>query len=143
MIQNIKISDIPEIVILARLAHEESKYNHLPFSQNEVEKAFFEHIAHGFAIKLIKEDKLVGFFIASKSGFIFTDVPIALETCYYILPEYRGNGGFSAIMQSFKEWAGAMPQVTMVHFQEDNTKTYSALEKLGFKEAGRIYTREM
>lgn len=141
MIENIILEDIPDIVELGRLAHAESKYNHLPYSPNEVQKTFAQHIAEGLAIKLVKDGKIAGFFLANKSGFIFTDVPIALETCYYILPEHRGKGSFLAIMQEFERWAENRPQVTIVHFQHDNTKTYLALEKLGFLEAGRIYTR--
>lgn len=144
VIENLMLEDIPAIIELGKLAHAESKYAHLPYSPKQVEESFTNNINDKTAFsKKAVIGGIVGFFIGYKSGFIFTDVPIALETCYYIAPEYRGSRIFIEMMKLFNEWAGDSPQVTMPHFANNNTKTYSTLEKLGFKEAGRIYIRGM
>lgn len=134
--------DIPEIIAIGALAHAESKYKHLPFSEYQCYKTLNDHLTSKDALGLkLVADKIVGFFMAAKSEMIFTDVPIALETCYFILPEYRGGKNFFLMMNAFNDWAAGMPQIVMPHFKEDNSKTYSALEKVGFIDAGKLMTR--
>lgn len=132
--------DIPELVEMAKLAHAESQYNHLPFSARSVIRTFNEHIESGFAVKVVA-DKITGFFLGEIGGFVFSDVPVSIETTYYVRPEYRGTRCFYLLIRAFIEWSGDRPQLLMPHFAIDNSKTYTALEKLGFSQAGRIYTR--
>lgn len=138
----ITIADIPEIVKLGRLAHAESKYSYLPYSETQVSDTFTQHCLNdkSLAVKLY-DDRIAGFLIAEIMGLIFTDVPIAMETCYYILPEYRKQVGFKMLIDAFNDWAAGRPQITIPHFAEDNTSTCTALSKFGFKEAGKIMTR--
>lgn len=140
-IQPISIADIPDLLGMAAAAHGESKYSHLPFSPNSVAETFHQHIAQGFAIKAVKEGDIAGFFIGAPGALVFSSMPISLETSYYVKPEYRGTRCFYLLMKAFMDWSENRPQLLMPHFGRDNTKIYSAVEKLGFVEAGRIYTR--
>lgn len=139
-IESISYEDIPELVEMACLAHKESKYAHLPFSAHSVTETFRCHIANKFAVKVTAE-KIAGFFLAGISGMVFTDNPISMETSYWVRPEYRGTRCFYLLIHAFMNWSKDRPQFLMPHFGEDNSKTYSALEKLGFIEVGRIYAK--
>lgn len=141
-IQPIEHYDIPELVEMSRDAHSESKYSHMPFSERAVTETFEYHITNGFAVKVVAEN-IAGFFIGDVSGFVFTDQPIETETSYYIRPEYRGTRCFYMLMKAFMSWSDDRPQLLMPHFGVDNSKTYTALEKLGFVEVGRIYARRI
>lgn len=143
-IENIIESDICQLVEMGRQAHAESKYKHLKYSEKQVAATFREHIlGDAIAIKAMSENTLIGFLMAAKTEFIFTEEPIILETCYYILPEYRGGKCFLFMMKEFNKWSKDTPQFCLPHFKIDNSKTYSALEKMGFSEAGRMYSRNL
>lgn len=140
-LERIAPQDIPELAEMARAAHKESKYNHLPFSERSVQKTFEEHIAAGFAVKVMAE-KIAGFFLGTEGSFVFSETPISVETTYYVRPEYRGTRCFFLMIKSFIDWHDR-PLLLMPHFSHDNSKTYSALEKMGFLDAGKIYTRSI
>lgn len=139
-IEPITLSDIPELVEMTRQAHAESKYSYLPFSEQSVIESFTSHINGGLAVKVMT-DKIAGFFAGAASAMVFSATPISVETSYYVRPEYRGTRCFYLLIKAFMDWSGDKPQFMMPHFAHDNSKTYSALEKLGFVEAGRIYVR--
>lgn len=140
----INIDDIQQLVEIASIAHQESKYRDLPFSGARISKTFHEHVQSSemLALKAVS-DQISGFFLAEIGGMIFTEQKIAMETSYYVLPKYRGTRAFYLLISAFKEWADdkKLPQFCMPHFAKDNNKTYSALEKMDFSEAGRIYKR--
>jgi GNAT superfamily N-acetyltransferase len=138
--ESIAHADIPELVEMARAAHAESKYSHIPFSERAAKETFERHIDYGFAV-MCASTKIAGFFLAETGGFVFSEIPICVETTYYVRPEFRGSRCFYLLMSAFKGWAADRPQILMPHFGKDNSKIFSALEKLGFNEAGRIYTR--
>lgn len=146
-LEKITGNDLLELTRLAKKAHLESKYNNLPFSPLKTAQTFQRHMQAGELGVLARDtaNDIAGFMLASVSGMCFTPRPIAMETSYYIVPEHRGGKCFLLLMTAFNVWAERqkMPQVTIPHFQTDNSKTYSALEKMGFIEAGRIYTRNM
>lgn len=133
-----------ELVYMARQAHQESKYRHLLFSESKVRQIFQNHSQPQCLGIIARNDRHIsGFFLAEMSGMVFTEQPIAMETTYWIRPEHRGGRAFLLLMTEFNKWAEKyrLPQFCIPHFAEDNTKTYSALEKFGFIEAGRIYSR--
>lgn len=136
----IELADIPELVEMARAGHGESKYRQFPFSEEAMRSTFIEHLPQ-LAIKVTAHNELAGFLLASKTGMVFTYQPIVMETCYYIRPKYRGSRGFFMLMTAFIQWEPELPHFCLPHFAEDNTKTYTALEKLGFTDMGRLYAR--
>lgn len=144
-IEPITNDDINQLIELAREGHMESKYVSFPFSERDMATAYRSHISPDcLGIKAVIENKIIGFFLGSKNAFIFSERPIGMETCYYIIPEFRGSKCFLLLIQAFKDWCKERNLVSFLlpHFAEDNSKTYSALEKLGFKEAGRFYAGE-
>lgn len=140
-IHNIKVSDIEELIEICREAHLESKYNHITFSANSLREQIQNHILEELAVKVVSANKIVGFLLASKTGFIFSDISISLETIFYVRQQYRGTRCFYLLMKAYNKWSIGIPQLMMPHFAIDNSKTYSALEKLGFSEVGRIYAK--
>lgn len=142
-LEKILPEDFPELVEMAREAHTESKYHWMEFSEKQVIDTFQEHISNenNFGVKVVS-DCIVGFFLGGKSGMVFTDQEIGLETTYWIRPEKRGQRGFFLLLHYFKSWCREryLTPFLMPHFGEDNTKVYSALEGLGFKQVGRIYS---
>jgi len=144
-IEAIQPQDIPELVEMARQAHQESKYRHLPFSPKSVEQTFVEHCnsPNHIAVKVVS-DSIAGFFLGCMAGMVFTDTPIGMETSYYVRPEYRGSRCFLLLIRAFQAWCKekSLTPFLLPHFAEDNSKTFSALEKLGFKCVGRFYSGE-
>lgn len=141
-LENIIPSDIPELIEMGKAGHLESKYrDKFIFSEVQLADTFAEHcLPDKLGVKVV-DDKMVGFLLATKNSLIFTDQPIVMETSYYIRPEYRGSRCFYLLLTEFNKWSEGLPQFSIPHFAEDNSKSYAALEKMGFVQVGRIYAR--
>lgn len=142
-LEKIHPDDYPELIAMARMAHAESKYSWMEFSEKQVLGTFEDHVnnENNFAVKVVS-DCIAGFFLGGKSGMVFTEQEVGLETTYWVRPEKRGQRGFFLLLHFFRGWCKERYLIPFLlpHFGEDNTKVYSALEKAGFKQVGRIYT---
>lgn len=126
---------------LFKLAHKESRYQEWPFSEEMAKKMLTE----AFAIKCTKNKDICGIFIGGITHMEFSPKPIGMQVLFWVKPRYRGTSAFYMMIRTFLYWCECRNAVPMIspHFAKDNTKTYKILEKLGLKEIGKIYSKEV
>ena len=94
---------------------------------------------------LMDGDKCVGMLACHVHGYPATKVKVVSEYCWFVVPEYRGNGGL--LLDAMEEWGkarGAQAVVAniMLSIGGDNgERACGALKKLGFTEFERAFYR--
>lgn len=145
-LETIETADIPYMMELLPSMHLESYYRNEELNIEYFKTLFASAAAQErFAYKLVNSAGcFCGYMIASLSTMSFCSKKIAMDDMIYILPDYRGNQGARLLLEKFFLWcqaADASP-VIMLHFLDNNSKTYKFLERFGMRERGRIFIKE-
>lgn len=87
----------------------------LPFSRSKVYKILRDTL-HGDpsqAVLLVSEDnaRIVGVFLAVKSEITFSEVPVASELAFWVLPGYRKSRRVLDLVTAFEYWAKHIAKV--------------------------------
>lgn len=96
-------------------------------------------------LALYKEDEYAfkGFMVGQIHQYPFTNHDVVSEIAWYVLPEYRGNGGL--LMNELKRWAkllGAkylVSHILLTAGADNGVRAIEALNKLGFTEFERTF----
>lgn len=135
-------ADAKYFMVLARISHEESRYRDYSFNELYVMGLFREAIENtAFGCKLVCGGEMVGFFMGHISTLGFCDKMIGMDDGFYILPAFRRGHAARMMLDLFYAWCDAnnAHPMALIHFAEDNEKTYNFLMKSGMVERGRLF----
>lgn len=136
--------DCDDFMALARISHEESYYRNYKFNKDYARKLFDEAIdKQSFGVKLACGGSMVGYFLGHISTMGFCDMLIGMDDGFYILPPFRRGLAAKSMLDLFFAYCDenqAKP-MALIHFGDDNEKTYNFLMKSGMVERGRLLIR--
>lgn len=137
-------SDIPELVKMYKAAHQESRYRDWPFSEEMAIQALKDSMK-SFGIKVTKEGVICGCWMAFVTNLVFSPRPIGLELAFWIKPEYRGTRAFLLLLKCYEKWCkdNLLYPIVNLHFSEDNSQMAKMLGKIGFRQFGAVFTKEV
>ena len=145
MIEAITEADIPALVEICRVGHQESRYSGFPFAPDKVARTFGEAARNPamIAVKCVVKGEIGGFFVGAESAMEFSNQPIGVETSFLVKPAHRGSRCALLLVWAFRDWCDArkMPCFVAIHYAMDNEKTYRFIERMGMNEIGRIFAR--
>jgi len=141
--------DIPEMVRLGSLMHEESAYNKFDFDLDKVARnfAFWINNPDYFAV-VAKDDsgELVGGYCGYVTEYFFGKDLIACDLGLFIDPKRRGGMTAIKLIKAFEDWAASKgvkevcPGTTTMVAPERTSRMY---ELLGYKVVGSIFKKEV
>ena len=92
---------------LAAAMHAETLYRQYGFAPEKALKRLWHWITSPDSVILVadQDGEAVGMFAADVYAPWFTDDTLALEGCFFVLPEHRGSRAGYMLMRTFYEWA--------------------------------------
>lgn len=136
--------DCVDFMALARISHEESYYRKYNFNDLYAKNLFDEAVGQqSFGVKLKCGGSMVGYFLGHISTMGFCDMQIGMDDGFYILPPFRRGLAAKSMLDLFFSWCDQNQAMAMalIHFGDDNEKTYNFLMKSGMVERGRLFKR--
>ncbi|MBK7846569.1 MAG: GNAT family N-acetyltransferase [Zoogloea sp.] len=105
-----EIGDIDSVYAICVRFHKESRFSSYPLNPDKLRKAIAESIQTSKASCVLlaehnRNDVVVGMLAGYVTSPRFTDVRIAQDHGFYVLPEYRGSSAAMKLMIAFRRWA--------------------------------------
>jgi GNAT superfamily N-acetyltransferase len=111
------IDDANAVLAVIRQFYEESRFHVYPFNADKVRQTIEQTIANPNAtcILLAQTDAggIAGFLAALVTAPRFTDVLVAQDHGFYVLPEHRGSSAALKLLIAFRRWAENRKAVEM------------------------------
>ena len=133
--------DFPMILMCAEVMWRESVYSHMDFNEEKLWARFHEYTSRSDRRLFLLEHHgmPVGGLFASLGPTFFGDDLVAYEETCFVLPEARGQGGFSVLLAALESWAiheSAKTLVFDVTSRVNTRRTEEKLEALGYEYSG-------
>jgi GNAT superfamily N-acetyltransferase len=149
MIRKITIEDIPEIVKIGRLMHDESSYRDFFYSDgvcSELIKIWLEKEDMYFLMCEEKDGEIRGCIICCLVPHMYGDGRdlVASDLIVYVKPEYRGSSIFLKMVMLYESWAkkNGAKRICLAHSCEINDdKTDKIYQKLGYKYFAKAFKK--
>lgn len=132
-------ADLAALLAVARRFHEESRFRIYPFNADKVRQAMEQTLATPAAGCILLAEHgsaaVVGFLAAFVAEPRFTDVLVAQDHGFYVLPEHRGGSAALKLMLAFRRWAENRQAVEMCINQNvaiDQARFNRFMRHLGF-----------
>ena len=138
-----RLDEIDELVVLARLLHQESIMSYLPFSEEKVRRLAIDYISEPERhCVLAAEDngKVIGIFVGQIIDYFFNDERLAISTFFYVRPEKRGFISLR-LVRKFEEWArahGAREIEFDMSSGVNADRSATLMERLGYRRVGHV-----
>ena len=141
--------DIPEMVRLASLMHEESAYSRFNFDADKLANNFAFWISSADYFVVIARDdagETVGGYCGYVTEYFFGKDLIACDLGLFIDPKRRGGMTAVKLVKAFENWAASKgvkevcPGTTTMVAPERTSRMY---ELLGYKVVGSIFKKEV
>lgn len=144
MIRNATIEDVPALISLGRLLHEESEYRDLPYDVEKITGVAHRLLEDGFLRVYEKDGELLGGMSAVITEFWFSHEKVAADVAVFVKPDRRGGIVAAALVRQFIEWAeerGVARQRLSITTGINEEQTAELYENLGFRKCGQIHER--
>lgn len=107
MIRELQKEDIPEVLALGKLMHEEGAFRDLTFNQRKVLSVLNLCVLQDDRLCLLVEieGEIVGLFIAVIAEDWFSADRVAKEIAIYLAPSHRRGGLASSLIKEYLAWA--------------------------------------
>ncbi|MFA5401803.1 MAG: GNAT family N-acetyltransferase [Dehalococcoidia bacterium] len=147
IIRQITHDDIPKLIEIGLMCHQESEYNIMSFSANKCialcERIISEPQMLGMVT--VKDNETTGVLVAAAIPAYFSDEINASDLLVYVPPEYRGTRAFYLLCLSYIGWART--KGARLIFLRNTTgieadKVGRLYERMGFSRVGGIYRME-
>lgn len=92
------------------------------------------------------DDRAVGFLLASIGCSLYADTKVAHEDLLYVTPRARGTRAFLLLHDTYEQWArdeGACAALTGSNNIRSSEKTAKLLDKLGYRQIGVTFVKEL
>lgn len=143
-VSSFKHDDCVEFMALARISHEESYYRNYKFHDHYARKLFDDSLEQqSFGVKLECGGSMAGYFLGHISTMGFCGMLIGMDDGFYILPPFRRGLAAKMMLDMFYAYCddNQAQAMALIHFGDDNEKTYNFLAKSGMVERGRLFIR--
>lgn len=147
MIRPALYEDIPQLVELGAVMHQESRYRALPYSSSKVFALLASMIEKDSGLLIVAErnGQIVGGFCGLVVEHWFSTSRIATDFALFIHPDHRGGMTAARLLKAFVAWAREQGAeiitagiTTGVH-TDDTTRLY---QSLGFEPVGIAFNME-
>lgn len=140
--------DIPRLIEIGHMAHEESEYRTMEFSEEKC-----KHLCRQIILKpemfgrvAERDGVIVGVAIGGIFPPYFSSDLNASDLLFYVLPEHRGSRAFYVLCIEFIAWAKISGAKLI--FMRNTTgvmpgKVGELYERMGFSKVGGIYRMEV
>jgi len=140
--------DIKSLLKLAQKMHNEGVYREIEINQSKLKEYFISKILayDSLVLVLIKNDIIVGLFVAEIVSYFFSDENMALDNLFYIDKSYRKSFGAGKLLNDYFNWANqyAIKEICLSNTNGVETdKVEKMYVKLGFKKVGVMYKKEV
>ena len=136
-------SDLEAVFAICQRFHEESRFSRYPLNPDKVRTTIMDALSvpKASCILLAQHDSqgvvgmLAGFVVTPR----FTDVLVAQDHGFYVLPEHRGSSAALKLMIAFRRWAENRQAVEMSINQNvdiDQTRFNRFMRHLNFQCCG-------
>lgn len=147
MIRPARFEDIPRLVELGTMLHQQSSYADMPFDRVKV-AGFLASLIGGAGVLFVEDRD--GVVIGGLAGGIteqwFSSEKVAFDYSFFIEPSHRGGITAIALIKAFIAWArikGAA-RITMGITTGINVEATSKFyRRLGFKDVGPLFSMEV
>ncbi len=138
--------DIPALVNMGRLMHEESAYAWLPFSAEKCKELghFILGNPETQCCFVAHAPCPIGMIAGYLTDYWFGAGKLAQDRFWYVAPSHRGGSAGMRLMATWVEWARDADEICNgVSTEIDTERTGALLERLGFRKVGLIYKRKV
>ncbi len=147
IIRPFTLNDIPVLLAMGHMAHEESEYRKLSFSSEKCEALCKQIIEVPGLYGIVAETacETIGVLVAGIAPAYFSEEPTASDLLVYVLPEYRGSRAFYMMCLHYVVWAkehGAKLIFLRTSTGIAPKKTGELYKRMGFNQIGGIYRME-
>jgi GNAT superfamily N-acetyltransferase len=102
-------ADTDAVLAVARRFHEESRFAAYPFNAGKTRESIAQTIANPSSTCILLAEPRAGCIAGFLAAFVaaprFTDVLVAQDHGFYVLPEFRGGSAAMKLMIAFRRWA--------------------------------------
>ena len=147
IIRQITHDDIPRLIEIGLMCHQESEYSVMSFSANKCIALCERTIAEPQMLGTVtaKDGVITGVLVAAAIPAYFSDEITASDLLIYVLPEHRGSRAFYMLCLSYVGWARA--KGARLIFLRNSTgieseKVGNIYQRMGFEHVGGIYRME-
>lgn len=144
-IEYLDAGNLEEALDFAEKSHKDSAWQDYQFKREILRKNLLEMIGNPqyFTCLYRKDSTLVGYWFATLSSFLFSDVLLGMENGIYITPEHRGGKVAFSMWLAFKEWCDKNNAEPLAEIQfgdnESNQAAYTFFSRIGMIECGKIF----
>jgi GNAT superfamily N-acetyltransferase len=143
MIRTATVEDIPRIVELGAIMHQESRLNVLRFDREKVATLMRWILDTGQFIEVAeREGKVIGGFAGFVTDHWASQDSVAYDCGLFIEPEHRGGGFAVKLVKHFREWAigqGAKMVTIGINTGVEVERTAKLFELCDFERIGYLY----
>ena len=144
-VRQANLSDIPQMVALGELMHQESpRYRMMDYSADKCAELGRSLIAQGGLFVAEIDGVLVGMMAGCITEHFFGYDLMACDLVCYVLPEHRGSTTAVRLIKKFEAWAfdhGAKVISLGVSTEVNSERTLALYERLGYRKAGGILVK--
>ncbi|WP_346287573.1 GNAT family N-acetyltransferase [Zoogloea sp.] len=103
------LDDLETVYAICLRFHEESRFSRYPINPDKLRLTVTESIQAAKASCILLAETSGGGIAGMLAGFVtsprFTDIRIAQDHGFYVLPEHRGSSAAMKLMIAFRRWA--------------------------------------
>lgn len=150
MIRTATFDDLPAVVDLARLYHDEA-HTELPFDLDYVRDALRIRTIDtmdGICLLLIGADGIAGFLAGAVTMHFSAPIKIAVELAWYVRPDQRGRS--TGMLDEFEGWARwkgcSMCSLALNEFPGDAARTKALIriyDRRGYRPFERAFLKKI
>ena len=142
-------SDVPDLVFLGRLMHQESRSRGRPFMADNVARYALSVISdeYNFFVRMTRDDQgsPTGFIVGKIEADVINNDIFGKEVYLYVRPDSRGTRAFLLLFRSLEKWFKDQGDVveskvgTTSEIQTD--KTCALYKKMGYNYSGSFFVK--
>tara|TARA_S200002703_G_C3680696_1_gene209015 strand:- start:3 stop:470 length:468 start_codon:yes stop_codon:yes gene_type:complete len=147
-IRDLKLSDMDQVLLLAKEAHSESSYSHLDFDADVIMAMATTWIANPEVyfcrIMVSPENKIFGMYVGLISSYYFGKDLVATDMLLFVSQDRRGGIAAARLIKEFEDWGFAngakevRPASSTGVKTEETKQLYNAL---GYKTVGHTFVK--
>lgn len=140
-----ELSDLPDILRMARSFHEASPYKDLEFSEERCREMFARYLVGNKKelIIILAGDKPFGMIIGFANSLPFSLDLVATELAWWVDEEHRGSRESLLLFKAYEDWAKRIgARLTQMAMLDDVTNLKRFYEKQGYRPAEQSFIKE-
>jgi len=143
-IRQLTEADIPQIIHLGRLMHDESQYSYLHFSPDKVIAKCNDALVNPQiqCWVTVKDETVTGMMAGQVFEYEFGQSLIASDILVFVSPEHRGGTAFLRLVKEYIEWSKSL-SAEMIFLNQTTGTAQEAVarlyQRIGFESVGGIY----